>query len=108
MNELARLLKKLKSTSDANGSLLDQTMVLFGSGMGNSSNHSTRKLPILLAGGGFAQGPLGEITFAKDGCFGEPGCEDLNGDTFVDGLDLGILLGAWNPAVAAAGSVMWR
>jgi len=27
---------------------------------------------------------------------------DLNMDGFVDGLDLGILLGQWNPAVAAA------
>jgi hypothetical protein len=31
-------------------------MVLFGSGLGNASSHSNRKLPLLLAGGGFQHG----------------------------------------------------
>ena len=56
MTELARLLQQLKATSDVDGTLLDHTMVLFGSGMGNASIHSTRKLPVLLAGGGFRHG----------------------------------------------------
>lgn len=56
VGELARLLDQLKSTSDANGPLLDHTMVLYGSGMGNTATHSTRNLPILLAGGGFKHG----------------------------------------------------
>ncbi|QEG02413.1 hypothetical protein Mal15_65340 [Stieleria maiorica] len=37
-------------------SLLDQTMVLSGSGMGNASSHSNVKLPLMLAGGGFRHG----------------------------------------------------
>lgn len=37
-------------------SLLDKTMVLFGSGMGNASSHSNRDLPLVLAGGGFKHG----------------------------------------------------
>ena len=31
-------------------------MVLFGSNLGNASNHDTRNMPILLAGGGFRHG----------------------------------------------------
>lgn len=56
MTELAGLLKHLKSTTDGDGTLLDHTMVLYGSGMGNAAAHSTRNLPILLAGGGFRHG----------------------------------------------------
>ena len=57
MNQLARFLTQLKSVEEPNGkSLLDNTMVLFGSGMGNASSHSNRNLPLLLAGGGFRHG----------------------------------------------------
>jgi hypothetical protein len=53
----AAFLDKLKTTTeDAGGSLLDRTMVLYGSNMGNASSHDTRNLPILLAGGGFKHG----------------------------------------------------
>jgi hypothetical protein len=45
------LLEKLKSTPDGDGSLLDHTMYLYGSGMGNPDVHDHTKLPILLAGG---------------------------------------------------------
>lgn len=52
---LARCLKKLDSIQEphADGSLLDHTVVLFGSGMGYGGTHSNRDLPILVAGGGF-------------------------------------------------------
>ena len=57
MTELARFLDKLSTTADADGRpMLDRTMVLFGSGMGNSSSHSNKNLPIILAGGGFKHG----------------------------------------------------
>lgn len=36
--------------------LLDHTMVLYGSNLGNASSHSWRNLPLLLAGGGFRHG----------------------------------------------------
>jgi Protein of unknown function (DUF1552) len=45
------LLDKLKNTPEGNGSLLDNTMYLFGSGMGNPDVHDHSKLPILVAGG---------------------------------------------------------
>ncbi|MCH1440113.1 MAG: DUF1552 domain-containing protein [Rubripirellula sp.] len=53
---LGRFLDKLAESNEAESSLLDQTMVLFGSNLGNASNHDTRNMPILLAGGGFRHG----------------------------------------------------
>jgi uncharacterized protein DUF1552 len=50
----AQFLEKLKATPDGNGSLLDNTVYLYGSGMGNSSIHDHDNLPILVAGGGAA------------------------------------------------------
>ena len=45
-------LDKLRATPDGDGSLLDQVMIMYGSGMSNSNLHNIQKLPILLAGGG--------------------------------------------------------
>lgn len=57
MEQLARFLGSLKDTTQPDGkTLLDHTMVLAGSGMGNASSHSNKDLPILLAGGGFKHG----------------------------------------------------
>ncbi|QDU37559.1 hypothetical protein Mal4_18730 [Maioricimonas rarisocia] len=52
---LSRCLKKLDSIQEPNadGSMLDHTIVLFGSGMGYGGTHSNRDLPIFVAGGGF-------------------------------------------------------
>jgi len=44
-------LKKLSETPDGDGSLLDHSMVLYGSGMSNSNQHDHDPLPLLLAGG---------------------------------------------------------
>ena len=48
----AYYLEKLKNTPDGDGSLLDHTLIMYGSGMGNSSIHSHQDLPILVLGGG--------------------------------------------------------
>ena len=56
MEQLARFLTKLKSIQDGEGNLLDHTMVLFGSGMGNANAHTNYNLPIIFAGGGFRHG----------------------------------------------------
>ncbi|MGY8750312.1 MAG: DUF1552 domain-containing protein [Pirellulales bacterium] len=58
MTQLARFLDKLKAVSacDEEGTLFENTMVLFGSGMGNGNAHTNSKLPILLAGAGFRHG----------------------------------------------------
>jgi hypothetical protein len=47
----AYLLEKLKSTPDGDGSLLDHSMVLFGSSISESNIHTHDDLPIVLAGG---------------------------------------------------------
>jgi hypothetical protein len=41
----------LKNTPDGDGSLLDHSMILFGSGMSESNNHERTDLPTLLVGG---------------------------------------------------------
>jgi len=48
----AYFLEKLKSTPEGDGSLLDHSLYLYGSGMGDPNVHSHRDLPILVAGGG--------------------------------------------------------
>ncbi len=51
----AYFLAKLKSTPDGDGSLLDHSIYLCGSGMGNPDVHNHVNLPIILAGGGAGQ-----------------------------------------------------
>jgi hypothetical protein len=48
----AYFLEKLKNTPDGNGSLLDHSVYLYGSGMSNGDKHDHVNLPILVAGGG--------------------------------------------------------
>ncbi len=47
----AAFLEKLQATPDGDGSLLDHTVYLYGSGMGNPNVHDHTNLPILVAGG---------------------------------------------------------
>ena len=54
MSLFAAFLEKLAATQDGNGSLLDHTLYLYGSGMGNPNVHDHTNLPILLAGGSAA------------------------------------------------------
>jgi hypothetical protein len=49
-------LTKLKNTREEGQTLLDRTMCLIGSSMGNASSHDNRNLPIVLVGGGFRHG----------------------------------------------------
>ncbi|MFK8115594.1 MAG: DUF1552 domain-containing protein [Rubripirellula sp.] len=57
MEHLGRFIRRLQQIEQPDGrSLLDCTMVLSGSGMGNGSSHSNRDLPVILAGGGFNHG----------------------------------------------------
>ena len=50
--QLAYFLGKLKSTKEGDGSLLDHSMVVYGSGIADGSSHSHVNLPILIAGRG--------------------------------------------------------
>jgi len=47
----AYYIEKLKSTPDGDGTLLDHSAVLYGSGMGNPNVHDHVNLPVLVAGG---------------------------------------------------------
>ena len=48
---LAYLLDKLQKTPDGDGTLLDHSLVLYGSAMGDANQHNHYPLPIVLAGG---------------------------------------------------------
>ncbi|MFT5468986.1 MAG: hypothetical protein ACI8UO_004099 [Verrucomicrobiales bacterium] len=47
----SEFVEKLQATPEAGGSLLDNTLLLYGSGMGNPNVHDHRSLPIVVAGG---------------------------------------------------------
>ena len=49
---LPYLIEKLKKTPDAGGSLLDNTVVIYGSSMGNSNVHNHKRCPLILLGHG--------------------------------------------------------
>jgi hypothetical protein len=50
------LVRKLENTSEGESNLLDRTMMLLTSNLGNASAHSTRNMPVVFAGGGFKHG----------------------------------------------------
>jgi hypothetical protein len=52
---LAYFLEKLKATPDGDGTLLDHSMVLYGSSMSNGNQHDHDPLPVILAGGASGQ-----------------------------------------------------
>jgi hypothetical protein len=56
MKLLAGLFRDLKSTREKEETLLDRTMVLYGSNLGDANAHSTTNMPTIFAGGGFKHG----------------------------------------------------
>ncbi len=56
MKTVRDLLSKLKQSKEGGNSLLDRTSVFLGSNLGDGSSHSTKNLPVLLAGGGYRHG----------------------------------------------------
>ena len=64
MTLLKKLLQSLTDKRDGDQRLLDRTMILFGSNMGDSNTHDNSNLPILLAGGGFKHGQ--HLAFKRD------------------------------------------
>jgi len=56
MKLLNNLFSDLKTVSEDGESLLDRTMILYGSNLGDANAHSTINLPTLFAGGGFRHG----------------------------------------------------
>lgn len=56
MKLLGELLRDLKAVREGGETLLDRTMVFYGSNLGDSNNHTSSNMPVLLAGGGFRHG----------------------------------------------------
>ena len=52
VEQLSYMLQKMKSLSEGKGTLLDNSMILYGSGMGDGDRHDHSNLPTLLAGRG--------------------------------------------------------
>jgi hypothetical protein len=52
MQQLAYVVSRMKSLQDGAGSLLDHSMVLWGSGMGDGAMHTHARIPAILAGRG--------------------------------------------------------
>ena len=50
MTFFAEFLDRLRTSEDANGSLLDSSMIVYGAAMADSNSHYSRELPIMLAG----------------------------------------------------------
>ena len=56
MKLLANLFNELKCVREDGETLLDRTMILYGSNLGNANTHVTTNLPTVFAGGGFKHG----------------------------------------------------
>jgi hypothetical protein len=74
---------RLRNTPDGDGTLLDHTTILYGSGISNSNAHSGDNLPILLVGGGAGRLKGGQHLVYKD----EPSMANLL-VTLMDKLDV--------------------
>ena len=64
MDLLARLFAALAERREGEHRLLDRTIVLYGSNMGDANTHDNTNLPILVAGGGFRHGA--HLAFPED------------------------------------------
>jgi hypothetical protein len=64
MKLLAQLLTDLKAVREGDDTLLDRTMVLYGSNFGDANAHTCFNMPTILAGGGFRHGQ--HLAFDRD------------------------------------------
>ena len=56
MKLLAELFSNLREIAEDDSNLMDRSMVLYGSNLGDANAHVTTNLPVLFAGGGFRHG----------------------------------------------------
>jgi len=61
---LAHLISGLRGVKEEDRTLLDHSMLLYGSNLGNGNSHDTSNLPIIFAGGGFKHGS--HLAFDKE------------------------------------------
>jgi hypothetical protein len=67
MSQLAYFMKRLQETSDGDSTLLDNSVVVWGSPMGDANLHNHRRCPLVLMGGGNDQLNGGVHYKAPDG-----------------------------------------
>jgi hypothetical protein len=65
MVKLSEFLEKLKATQDGDGTLLDHSLIYFGSGMSNGNLHDRSNPPALLLGGAYGKLKGGRHIVAK-------------------------------------------
>ncbi len=98
MRLFADFLGKLRDSKEDDSNLLDRTMVMLGSNLGNASNHNNKNLPVLLAGGGLNHGqhlafdqkdnqPLGNLFVTMLQRLGVPADKFASGTGTIPGLD---------------------
>ena len=67
VEQYAYLLEKLRGMQERDGTVLDNSMILYGSGLRDGNSHSPHNLPILLGGSGGGQLATGQhLSFAVD------------------------------------------
>jgi hypothetical protein len=62
---IAKFVEKLSNTKDGDGTLLDHSLIFYGSGMANSNVHATDPLPMFAVGGGAGKGDRHLVLPAK-------------------------------------------
>ncbi len=67
VEQLSYIIQRMKSIREGEGSMLDNTMILYGSGISDGNKHNNENLPIVLAGrgGGLVQ-PGRHIQYRED------------------------------------------
>jgi hypothetical protein len=63
MREFGRFLETMRGTAEGDGTLLDHTVVVSASNLGNASAHSSENLPVIVAGGGLRH--AGHLAFDR-------------------------------------------
>ncbi len=64
---LADVIKKLDAVPEGNGTLLDNTMLVWGSAISDGNRHNHDRLPVIVAGGSAAGFNLGQHIKVPDG-----------------------------------------
>lgn len=67
MGQIGHLLQRLQETTDGESTLLDQTMIIWGSPMGDANLHNHRRCPLVVMGGANGQLEGGVHLEAPDG-----------------------------------------
>ena len=67
LEEYARFLRELKGINEGEGDLLDNMMIVYGSGIADGNRHTHNNLPLILAGGGRGTLQPGRHTLAEKG-----------------------------------------